>query len=297
MKNIYKSLSLSAIAAVAGSFLFIACSKTDTSTVGTGQIPAQNQTIMKADVEADLLYDDIFLTVVGVDSSVSFGGTGVFADKRRSNPDQRTTPCYTVSWEFLNQNDSFPVKITVDFGDGCLGWDGRTRKGKVSTIYSSPLWLKSATAITALSDYWVDGVKVEGTHQLTNKSTTSQLIFETKVTNGKLTRPNVNLIAWSGQRLFTQKAGWETGFDPTDDVYTIVGNGKGTIQNTDTTYTWTGYNIEPLEKAFSCQWVAKGKQAIEGKQGPQGILDFGNGDCDNKASFTVNGVSVEITLK
>lgn len=283
-------------AVMSSSLLFTACSKQNTNT-STGTIPAQNQATVAAEMQTNASFDDVFGNVLGVDNKVAIGGTGVFSANRQSNPNQREIPCYTVSWEFVNQNDSFPVRVNIDFGTGCTGWDGRVRKGKISTLYTKPLWINGATATSTFTNYSVNGVLVEGTHSVTNKSLNSQLIFSTSVSNGKLTGTDGTVITWTGKREFTQKEGWNTIFDPTDDLYSFTSQGDGSISKDGNSYSWKGYTIEALEKRITCQWISKGKQGIEGSAGAQGVLNFGNGDCDNKATLTVNGVSVEITLK
>ncbi len=295
MKMIHFNRPLLAALALGCGLYLSSCSKNNPEQ-STGQVPAETRASVEADAEAELLYDDVFNNVLGVDSRVAIGGTGVFAE-RKSDPNSREVPCYTVSWEFVNKKDSFPVRITVDFGTGCTGADGRTRKGSISTVYSNPLWLPGATATTSFDGYFVNDVKVEGTHTIENKSSATQLAFQTKVTNGKLTHSNGSYISWNRTRDITQSEGWATPWQPGDDVYQIVGNGSGSVHIGDKTSEWTATNIEPLEKRFSCRWISKGKVGIQRNQGPQGVLDFGNGECDNKATLTVNGVSVEITLK
>ncbi len=296
MKTTNRAWRSLGIACMGSSLLFAACSKSNTNQ-STGTIPAQNQTTVSAEMQANASFDDVFLNVIGVDKSVAVGGTGVFSANRQSSANQREGTCYAVSWNFVNQNDSFPVNITVDFGSGCTGWDGRVRKGKINTVYSKPLWINGATATSTFTDYSVNDVKVEGTHTLTNLSTNSQLIFGVAINEGKLTGTDGSSITWTVTRTFTQKEGWNTLFDATDDLYTIVSQGNGSISKNGTVYNWSGYNIVPLEKRATCQWISKGIQAIEGSTGAQATLDFGNGDCDNKASITVNGASVEISLR
>ncbi|MFT4023841.1 MAG: hypothetical protein QM664_08685, partial [Flavihumibacter sp.] len=167
----------------------------------------------------------------------------------------------------------------------------------INTIYSKPLWRPGATATSTFDNYYVNGMKIEGTHTLTNNSNMVQLIFTSAVANGKLTGNDETFIQWSGTRVFTQKEGWSTLLDPSDDLYAMVSQGSGSVTKNDNTYTWNGYTIEPLEQRPACQWVSKGIQGIEGTSGAQGTIDFGNGDCDNKAVLLVNGVSGEITLK
>jgi hypothetical protein len=53
--------------------------------------------------------------------------------------------------------------------------------------------------------------------------------------------------------------------------------------------------VEPLLKKMSCRWIVSG--TIEMQAGENlVILDYGDGECDNIATITVNGETTEITL-
>jgi hypothetical protein len=280
-------------------FIFASCSKNGEQSTQTAQ-QSLTQASIEADAEGEIVYDDVFNNVMGVNSTVAIGGTGVFEPANPGQPgtlEPATPPCFTLGIEFLGNPDNFPVKVTIDFGTGCLGKDGRTRKGKIITVYSGHMILAGSVAETSFDNYYVNDIKVEGTHRVENKSTPGAFTFETKVVNGKLTRLNGDFVNWNRTRTITQVEGNTTPMNPLDDAYSIVGIGSGIVQRGDKTATWTTANIEPLIKRFDCRWITKGKQAIQRNDGPQGILDFGNGDCDNKATITVNGVSIEITLK
>ncbi|MBZ5858463.1 hypothetical protein [Flavihumibacter profundi] len=289
-----------ATALIITSGLFLAsCSKNNEQSTQTAQ---QNlsQATLQADADGETAFDDVFNNVMGVNTTVGIGGTGVFTPANSNQPgplDPVPPPCFNVSVEFLALPDTFPVKVTIDFGTGCTGKDGRTRKGKIITVYSGLLIKPGSVAETTFDNYYVNDIKVEGTHRIENKSTSDQLTFETKVIDGKITHLNGDYANWNRVRTITQVDGWGTPRLPGDDVFNIVGNGSGTVHKGTQVATWTSTNIEPLVKNFDCHWIVKGKQAIQRNDGPQGILDFGNGDCDNKATITVNGVSAEITLK
>jgi hypothetical protein len=80
---------------------------------------------------------------------------------------------------------------------------------------------------------------------------------------------------------------------PIDDVYQFTGGKRGENANGK---KWTANIVKPLVKAFTCQWISAG--AIEIRVNDTvGVLDFGNGVCDNSAMVTVNGVSRVIFLR
>ena len=111
-----------------------------------------SQASSEADAEADDIFNEVFDNVMGVNADVAFGGTGVFG---RMNPGttssgetSRLNSCPTVTITKMSTIDPFPVKVVMDFGTGCTGRDGRTRSGKIVTVYTSRLIVPGAKATT-----------------------------------------------------------------------------------------------------------------------------------------------------
>jgi hypothetical protein len=52
----------------------------------------------------------------------------------------------------------------------------------------------------------------------------------------------------------------------------------------------------PLIKSFTCKWISKGVIKISVND-QNGTLNYGNGNCDDEATITVNGVSKTIKLR
>lgn len=299
MKTFGPTLRLFIALILSTGLILAACSKNRETSVQSNQ-PTNTQLALQTEATTEEAFDDVFNNVMGVSPSIAIGETGVFEGTNPQSPGSlypSQSTCFALSVDFLNQPDTFPVRITLDFGTGCTGPDGRLRKGKMITTYSAQLLKPGSVAETTFDGYSVDGMLVEGTHRIENKSITNQAIFETKVINGKLTMSSGDYIAWNRTRVVTQTDGYMTPDNPYDDSFTIEGNGSGSVVKSTGTVTWTSTNIDPLVKKFDCHWIVKGKQAIQRNDGPQGVIDFGTGNCDNKAVITVNGVSAEITLK
>ncbi len=84
--------------------------------------------------------------------------------------------------------------------------------------------------------------------------------------------------------------------DFTDDVFSITGQASGTLKRGDKTYQWTAAITSPLIKKLTCWWISQGTITISRNNTPIGVLDYGTGQCDRKATLTVNGVIFEISL-
>ncbi len=221
-------------------------------------------------------------------------GTGVFARVENGQITGRvdsTQRCFTVTVSPMERG-VFPKTVVINFGSGCIGRDGKLRKGKIITVYTGPMRVPGSKATTTFEGFKVDSVAVEGTHQVENNSTSNNLSFTTRVINGKLTWDSGRWVKWSTTRTVTQIEGNGTPLFPLDDIFTITGAGRGENSRG---VSWAHEIIEPLVKKFTCRWISKGVMRVR-YNNTNALINYGNGDCDNKATVTINGRTVEITL-
>ncbi|MES1220038.1 MAG: hypothetical protein ABUT20_31335 [Bacteroidota bacterium] len=260
----------------------------------------------QSDAEAELVFNNIFDDAMGASDDVGMAGTGIFGRNGLSsvsdgiNP-MRITGCFNVLITHAT-NAVFPVKIVIDFGTtGCPGPDGHIRKGKIITEYTSRLLYPGAIATSTFDGFYVDSIKVEGTHKITNTGTANVRQFTVDVTDAKLSKPSGNYTEWNSHKVITQIEGLATAAYPKDDILKIEGSAHGKAKRGALLVAWESNITEPLVKKFICPWIVKGKvKAVRINTSSTGQwvaeLDFGAGDCDNKAIITINGVAHNITL-
>lgn len=183
---------------------------------------------------------------------------------------------------------AFPRTLLIDFGnDNCVGADGRARNGQIQVTYTGR-YRETGTVITmTTNNYTVNGYLVAGTHTVTNlgPSIEGQLVYSVEV-DGEITAPD---NAWSSTWQSNRTRIWIEGQNtPTiwDDVYNITGSTSG-INRNDVYYE---ANITvPLRAEVGCRWIVSGAVLIQ----PEGMavrtIDFGNGECNNGITVTVNG--------
>ena len=193
------------------------------------------------------------------------------------------------------------MRIELDFGTGCPGKDGRVRSGKIITEYTGRLTLPGKSSVTVFKDYIVDSIRVEGTIKITNTGNANDRQFTVDITSAKLTKPNGDYTKWNSHRVITQVEGLATPDLSIDDVFTITGNASGEVKTNSFATTWESNIIEPLRKRFACAYISKGVvKIIRHNLSPDskwvGVLNYGTGLCDNKATLTVNGVEHQIIL-
>lgn len=78
-----------------------------------------------------------------------------------------------------------------------------------------------------------------------------------------------------------------------DDVITMSGTATGTNRNgKDFTVT-----MNSIVRNMNCRWISKGTLDITPQDLSTRTVDYGDGTCDDKATFTVNGQTISFTLK
>lgn len=286
--------------------LIAGCGKENSSS-GTDQQEQEVSALSaQSDADAESTFNDLFDDVLGVNNDVGVAGSGIsFGRTDTLVPVNR---CFTLTITRPN-GTPFPVHVVVDFGTaGCTGPDGHVRKGKMIIDYTNRLIYPGAVASTTFDGFFIDGIKVEGTHTISNITVyppAQQLIpkYRIEVANGKLTKPNGNYTEWNSVRTVTQIEGMATLDNPRDDIFKIEGNANGQVRTTTLAVRWESTITEPLIRRFSCRWIVKGRVRTiranlpNGGNSPWvGILDFGIGNCDNQATLTLNGVTRQITL-
>jgi hypothetical protein len=290
-------LALSLIAAIT----FTSCKKEESITplTSTETDPvelAATQEATAEDASTEAQYDDVFnITAsmnkneVGEDLGVSANVSGLAElGSTTTNPSR----CFTIT-VVPSAPHVFPKTVTIDFGSGCLGRDGKYRKGKIVSVYTNPMVLPGAKVSTTFAGYFVDSFRIEGTHITENTSTSNMQGFKVKVIDGKITNTNSNHWRnWNSVKDVLQISGNGTPNFPLDDIYKIDGAATG---SNSAGHTWSSLITESLIKKFVCPWIVQGKIRLN-RDGRTALLDYGNGNCDNQAIIYINGVPHIITL-
>jgi hypothetical protein len=295
-----KTLPLNRIALAAFAVLFAAilysCQKenslsnSSSSTVVSEQTAA---TYSEESSQADASYDDVSdMSMVAADEENNSSTAGINGRGTNENgffPSFRELreiigDCATIT---ITPNDStYPKTITVNFGDSCVGRDGKLRSGKIVLHLTGPIRRSGSVLTVTFVNFYLNHIHLEGTKIISNISEGDTIKFTVQVVGGEVTFPNGRGYSYESFKYKKQIAGMET---PTcsDNVFQITGWARirynnGTEVNIET--------IDPLIKKVACHWISDGTLKI--KINDRVLkLDFGfpnNGDCDNKALLTWN---------
>jgi hypothetical protein len=216
-------------------------------------------------------------------------GTG---DNLKSFPGGRMflSDCATVTLD----TTVFPRTMTIDFGEeNCLCQDNKYRRGKIIITFTGR-YFEPGTIITHnLEDYFVNDNSVEGTKVVTNmgENDNGNLYFTIEVT-GIVEKEDGSTFSWNSSR----QREWIQGSDTHnrwDDIYLITGTASGIRPNG---LTWEREIIKALRVELACRFIVSGTIELRPEDRPVRLLDYGNGDCDNEATVTVDGETYIIYL-
>lgn len=192
-----------------------------------------------------------------------------------------------------------PVTITFDWGTtGCVGLDGITRSGKITASLSGMMNVvdnvASFTFGDGLNGFYSNGTKVSGVHTITYKGlnpVNNWPRFDVHTSATILFPDNTYMTYISDNtRLFAEGSSTSSW---TDDVWRIEGTSSGKTRDG---VNWTATCNNALVKKNSCQWFDSGTLVVTPEGGLARTINFGDGTCDNKATLTISGQTINIEM-
>jgi len=223
-------------------------------------------------------------------------GLIVSAKSTATTKPTETTPGICANITVTQENaTSYPKVFTVDYGTtGCTD-NLITRKGKLKITLSGPVITTGSKMTIERIDYSINGIKLAGTIEYTNTTAIATIPqWSRKVTSGKFTDLTGRVYLNSGSWTVKQTAGVDTPYVLDDNIYEMT---EGTHTITDSNGgTLTLTVQESLIKKYSCEFISKGKLKVQGGI-LNGVVDYGNNDCDSKYTYThETGVTYNLTM-
>lgn len=195
--------------------------------------------------------------------------------------------CVTVTVSMQNG-----VKfVTLDFGLGCELPNGNLVSGKIHLTYVLPQ--AGTTTITySLENFARNNKFIAGEGSLFRERNNANGNPQHTVNHELvITYPNGLVVDADGTRV----AEWIEGIGSgswADNVFLVTGNRD---LNFSTGFSHYAIVTDALRKEVSCSYFVSGQVEITRNNGT-GLLDYGDGICDNLATITINGVVYEIVL-
>lgn len=188
--------------------------------------------------------------------------------------------------------DNGPVtfQIDYDYGTVCNASDGTVRTGSINITSSNKWSVYTNSVVTVdLVNYKVNNITYSGQIKITRPNATTATV---EVINGHCTNGTWN-IDYAGIKTTTQVAGIGTASE-SDDEFEINGSSNG-VNREGRSFSTNITNA--LHKKASCKWITSGTLDLTPSGFTTRTVDFGNGACDDDATYTVNGQTISFKLK
>ncbi|RZS91991.1 hypothetical protein [Aquimarina brevivitae] len=194
-------------------------------------------------------------------------------------PGHRFLPdCATVTVSMTNTTKN----VTVDFGsEGCVLDNGNVLKGKLIMAYAIDTEARTLVIEYSLENFYVNETQFEGSRSVTrqkeNENGNPQYAMAMDLT---ITFADGTTATRSG----TKTREWiEGSFNGNwgDNVFLINGSWSTTFRNGNTHSTTI---VTPLRREASCRFIVSGAVELV-RSRFTGTLDYGDGACDNLATF------------
>ena len=230
--------------------------------------------------ESSEAMDDISLEVYETQEESEFS---------RTPPDFNLPDCVTIT-VVIEQNFR---EIIIDFGtEGCV-IRGNTIKGMIILSYERNPEAQQILIFKTLEDFYFNDKNIVG-----GKSILKELVNDNG--NPQFTKTIDLTVIWpdgtEASRTGTKVREWIEGHGSgifSDNVFEVTGNWSSTFRDGN---THSCEVVIPLRREVICRYFVSGSVDIE-RTDFSGVLDYGEGDCDNLATFTNdNGDVREIIL-
>ncbi len=241
------------------------------------------------DALATLMFDDVFNEV---EDAMSAMENSIYGNQLKSAD---AVVCKTITVEHPDDSTFWPRTVTIDYGEGCEGLNGRIRKGKIIATVNGRYPDEGYYRTINFEDFYVDDYKIEGTKTVTNEglNDNGNISFSLHLTGGKVITPDGKEMTREYDRVREWVAGWETPRFRWDDEYLITGEATG-INRNGVNYTRT--IINPLHVSQQCHWILSGTVKMVSGSHPDVLLDYGNDECDRIATVTAGDITKTIRL-
>jgi hypothetical protein len=287
---------------------FVSCHKKET-------VEVDNETQSSVD---NAIADQEYMAIVPAANghAINTKGTGT-NNGRLSMPN----PCDTLKWlnrsiAYIASNTTFakadtlldslnnrPTKyrkapvFELDLTSSCSQsfTDNKVRTGKWIVYITGPMKLAGNQMVLKLINHKASGIgySCDSMVVTTISTTTMSTTFNIKLINGVCSSPNWT-IKYSFDRTFTNYAkGNPYGTNPVVEVF---GTANG-VNRVGKAFSVNIPQASPLIKHKNCQYIDKGILELTPEGFKTRTVDFGNGTCDDDATFTVNGSTVAFKLK
>jgi hypothetical protein len=185
-------------------------------------------------------------------------------------------------------------KITIDFGTtGFTGRHGNTLKGKIIVDLDLRTLLLGSSRTITYDNFTINNISVTGTNKIIFGGwTTDKHPFWTITGENGITLADGKTITWKAERRLEFTSALTTFWG---EGYILTGSASG-INAEGKAYSIAINASNPLIGSTLYPYVTKGSVSVTIGQST-GVIDYGDGTQDNKATLTYSGVTYNFTIK
>jgi hypothetical protein len=196
---------------------------------------------------------------------------------------------------YFVENTASVKKVTFKFGrngNGCQTSDGKRLKGSIILLYQLNTTLNYVKMIdVSFINFSINDIKFEGFEKRNLLPGTIPELHTT--TDVRIIWDDNTDAIYDGEKISKKVVGANTN-NPNDDEYLVTGNLDMKLRNND---QFDVLVIAPLRRKRTCDFYVSGEVKIT-SDNEDAFLDYGNGECDNQATYTDPDGNVEqITLE
>lgn len=232
-----------------------------------------NFTDLVANYGLDNIADDVSFMVQAESEAVTTAGTGL--PNFMGDCAQITTTVSGNTWT-----------RTIDFGTfGCTLANANTVRGKIILTFTDDFSAAVRAIQYRFENFYHNNRLVQGASNL-GKTTVNGHPMATLTLNWTVTTANGIVFRRVGQRLREFTSGYET-LDWSDNQFAITGSWITAFPNGIVHISTIN---APLVAQGDCTHITRGSMKfMRDNSSGSGLLDYGNGSCDNQATLYING--------
>jgi len=198
-----------------------------------------------------------------------------------------------VSIEF-GEDGRFPMTITINYGDSTLLYNGTIISGAIKIeLTARPRTDGAVREITY--DLMIDSVAMDGTKRIEftgEQNVSRKWEYTSELT---FTYPDGTELFRSAERTREWVTGLDTKWDNSDDKIEIRGS-VTCVDTEENEYSKVISEENPLTRIGTCRVIVSGLVTFSQNQEEFARFDYGNGECNNIASYTyINEDGEEVT--
>jgi hypothetical protein len=275
MKRLIKYVALGIVASA-----IISCQKNELTELADDTLVSQQET------NADEMLSDI---EVIIEDAIVLSDSKLKSATIESSA--YLTDCPVVTFKY----EAKPQVMTIDFGTGCIGKDGKSRSGKI-IVTSESFKTYPSNRTKTFENFYVENRKIEGNVAKTVvNDTVNHIRTAVVLENLTITLPEDEGVLLRSSNL-TRKHYYNTVGDKTDNQIVSWGTVE-TARNANQTITKTISEENPLVFKVECREIVSGIAQFETSKNRTWTIDYGDGECDGVATLIRGEKTKEIKLR